>query len=387
MPILSWIILGAALAGFFFLFLFFKKQMGKEIEGKFSMLSQEALKVSSEQFLLLAQQTLESQGKEAKAELEAKKQAVETSIKSLRDELEKYRGLIHDFERDRAQKYGNLEQALQNTSQTTAKLQETTARLTNVLGNVKLRGQWGERMAEDIIRNCGLIEGVNYKKQTRLNLATTKPDFTFILPDEHKVNMDVKFPLENYVSMMNAEDPLQKEAFRKEFLKNVTMRIREIQDRSYINPAEGTLDFVLLFIPNEQVFAFVQEHMPGLIDEALRQKVVLCSPFTLYAMLCVIRQAFENFRFEKATTAIVQMIELFSKSYGVFKTRFENIGKAIEDLETQYGQVKNTSFKELDTKIRRIEDYKKGNTASLEQKNNQVIDVSRNTLEGEEVVR
>ena len=45
------------------------------------------------------------------------------------------------------------------------KLQETTVRLNNILGNVKLRGQWGERMAEDIIRYAGLIENVNYLKQ------------------------------------------------------------------------------------------------------------------------------------------------------------------------------------------------------------------------------
>ena len=79
------------------------------------------------------------------------------------------------------------------------------------------------------------------------------------------------------------------------------LRIKEIQNREYINPAEGTLDFVLLFIPNEQVYSFVQRNSPGLMDEALKQKVVLCSPFTLYAMLSVIRQAFENFHYEKAT--------------------------------------------------------------------------------------
>src|SRR3989338_1773778 len=105
MTLLSWIILGVALGGFFALFLFLKKQMEREIEGKFSKISQEALKSSNEQFLLLAKQALESQGKQATADLESKKQAVETSIKGLKDELEKYRNLIREFEQDRAKKY------------------------------------------------------------------------------------------------------------------------------------------------------------------------------------------------------------------------------------------------------------------------------------------
>lgn len=384
MLIVGAIILVVIAAGLFFLFLFFKKQMEKEIEGKFSKLSQEALKISSEQFLLLAKQTLEGGQRQAQADLEMRKQAVESSIAGLKDELEKYKTLMREFEQDRSKKYGNLENELKNTSQATTKLQDTTNRLTNILGNVKLRGQWGERMAEDIILSCGLMEGINFRKQKKLDSATTKPDYTFLLPDNHTINMDVKFPLDNYIQMSNAENDGQREQFKKEFLNNVKMRIKELQNRAYINPEEETLDFVLLFIPNEQVFGFIQENMPGLIDEALRQKVVLCSPFTLYAMLSVIRQAFENFRYEKATKEIVKMIELFTKSYAVFKVRFEDIGKSIEKLEGQYNDVKTTSFKELDTKIRRIEDYKKGNTPSLENKAN-LIEIQPNDFENEKV--
>ena len=378
MSIVGWIILAVVAAGLFFLFLSVKKQMAQEIENKFSKLSQEALKTSSEQFLLLAKETLGGQQRQAQSDLESRRQAVEKSVEELKSELEKYRQLIHQFEQDRAQKYGSLAKELQNTSQATTKLQDTTNRLTNILGNVKLRGQWGERMAEDIIKGCGLIENVNYKKQTRLDDAATKPDYTFLLPDHHKINMDVKFPLDNYLSMVNTEEPMQRESYKKEFLRNVTMRIKEIQNRSYINPGEDTLDFVLLFIPNEQVFGFIQENMPGLTDEALKQKVVLCSPFTLYAMLSVIRQAFENFRYEKATKEIVKMIDLFSKSYGIFKERFSDLGVSIEKLSDQYHKIQSTSFKELDTKIRRIDDYKKGNAPSLENQSD-IIDIPRDS--------
>ena len=120
----------------------------------------------------------------------------------------------------------------------------------------------------------------------------------------------------------------------------------------------------MLFIPNEQVFGFIHEAIPELMDESLRQKVVLCSPFTLYAMLSVIRQSFENFRYEKDLRKIIQLIEQFAKLYDRFKVRFEEIGKSIEKLESVYSDLKNKNFKSLDTKLRHIEDYKKGKGAA-----------------------
>lgn len=300
----------------------------------------------------------------ATGELNQQRQAVENSVKGLKDELVRYEKLIRDFERDRTEKYGNLANELKRASTETTRLQDTTNHLTSILGNVKKRGEWGERMAEDIIQLCGLKEGVNYRKQKQ-NEAGSKPDYTFLLPDAHIVNMDVKFPLNNYLQMVNAPQGIQKEAFLKQFLSDVKNRIKEIRGREYISPSDGTLDFVLLFIPNEQVFGFIQEADVSLMDEALKQKVVLCSPFTLYATLSVIRQAFDNFHYERSTKEIIDTVERFVKTYDGFKVRFETLEKAIETVSSKYNEIKNISFKELDIKIRKIDDLKKGQDTGL----------------------
>ena len=346
----------------------------------------EDLKANQEQFLQLARQQFELEQNKATNQFQLKSQEVESTVKGLKEELEKYQKLLREFEQDRAQKYGNIENQLKNASTATTTLQETTNRLNNILGNVKLRGQWGERMAEDIINHCGLLEGINYQKQTQQTTTTTKPDYTFFLPNNHKINMDVKFPLDNYLKMMNASSVQERESYSKEFLNNVKSRIKEIQNREYINPEEKTLDFVLLFIPNEQVFALIHEQMPELVDESLKQKVVLCSPFTLYAMLCVIRQAFENFRYEKDLKKIIELMEQFLKIYSTFKVRFEDLGKAIEKLETVYGDVRDKSFKNLDAKIRHIEDYKKGKGVSAIESDDILLEPSTELID-DSVVR
>jgi len=309
--------------------------------------------------LFLFMRKMDLSRSESVAQMELRKQAIEHTVAGLKEELGKYQQLLRESQGDHARKFGSLENELKNASIATQKLAESTVRLNNILGNVKLRGQWGERMAEDIIRYAGLIENINYLKQN-VNSAATKPDYTFLLPQGHCINMDVKFPLDNYLQMVNAQEGLQRDSYEKEFIKNVKERIKEIQNRDYINPSENTLDFVLLFIPNEQVFGLIQEKMPDVMDFALKQKVVLCSPFTLYAMLSVVRQAHEHFRFEKDIKKIIELIEGFTKDYELFKSRFADLGALIDKVSGQYVEISDKSFKKLDGKIQRIEDHKKG---------------------------
>jgi len=309
--------------------------------------------------LVFFMRKMEFSQKDADSQMELRKQAIEHTVAGLKEELGKYQQLLRESQGDHARKFGSLENELKNASIATQKLQETTVKLNNILGNVKLRGQWGERMAEDIIHYAGLIENVNYLKQN-VNSNATKPDYTFLLPQGHCINMDVKFPLDNYLQMVNAPEGMQRDSYEKEFIKNVKDRIKEIQNRDYINPSENTLDFVLLFIPNEQVFGLIQDKWPDVMDFALKQKVVLCSPFTLYAMLSVVRQAHEHFRFEKDIKKIIELIEGFTKDYELFKNRFADLGSLIDKVSGQYVDISDKSFKKLDGKIQKIADHKKG---------------------------
>lgn len=374
--LITGLILGVlVLIGFIFVLKNILETHARKQEEVFAAKIQEQMKLNQEQFLLLAQQQFKVEQSKAAGELETRKQAVETWVTQLKEELSQYQKLMRDFEQDRSVKYGKLENELKNASLATQRLSDTTNHLNNILGNVKLRGQWGERMAEDIIRYAGLVEGINYQKQKKLENAATKPDYTFFLPNDHKVNMDAKFPLDNYIKMVNTPEGSDRAAAMKEFLKNVKERIKEIQNREYINPVEGTLDFVLLFIPNEQVYGFIQENMPELMEDALKDKVVLCSPFTLYAMLSVIRQAHENFRYENDIRKIIGLIEQFIVLYERFKVRFDDeLGKSLEKLNTAFSDIRLKNFAQLDTKIRQIEDYKKGNP-EISNESRQFIDL------------
>src|SRR5206468_9440445 len=180
----------------------------------------------------------------------------------------------------------------------------------------KARGQWGERMADDVLRAAGLLDGVNYRKQTAITGGTI-PDFTFLLPHDLVLHMDVKFPVDNYLRYLEAATDTDRNAACAAFLRDVRTRVKEIAGRGYADPAT-TAGYVLLFIPNESVYAFIQEHDRELGDLALGQDVVLCSPFTLFAVLGVIRKTVDCALLERASDEILVALSRFSDQWGRF---------------------------------------------------------------------
>ena len=268
----------------------------QELRTAFSALSREALSENAGDFLKLAKPLFDQQTALGDQTLEGKKKLIDSRLEAMNGTLTTLNHLIQNVEKQRAESHGAVQRNLETNADATLRLLLTTGQLREALGSSQRRGQWGERMAEDVLRLAGFIEGINYRKQQVL-VDKGKPDFTFLLPGNRCVHMDVKFPLDNYLKVLDAAEDAGRAEATSQFLKDVRKQIREVTGREYIDPAAGTVDYVLVFIPNEQVYGFIHEHDATLLDDALRSKVVLCSPLTLYAILAVVRQAVENFRF------------------------------------------------------------------------------------------
>jgi len=332
-----------------------RQQIIDYLKNSFSHLSLEALGKSTEQFLQLANQTLSKQLQSGSMTLEEKKKLIDQTFQSMQDELNKVQNLIKELEKDRVEKFGMLTQKLSESQKTIQQLTETTSKLTSALASSKVRGQWGERMAEDILRLSGLKEGINYLKQKAIQSANTRPDYTFLLPNELKLNMDVKFPYDNYMAYQNSTNENEKEMYKQNFLKDVKQRIKEVTTRDYINPSENTVDYVLVFIPNEHMYSFIMESDSTIIDEALKQKVILCSPITLYAILAIIRQAVDNFSLERKASQIVELMGLFHKQWNEFLKSLDAMGKKIDDAKKEFEKLTTTRKNQLEKPLRKIE--------------------------------
>ena len=330
------------------------------VKDSFRALSLDALSQSSEQFLKLAYETLSRQTQTGEKDLEGKKKLIDETLNLIKTDLEKLQGVVTDLEKDREKKFGEVVVQIKNTAEQTEKLQATANDLKTALSGTKARGQWGERMAEDVMNLLGFQEGLNYLKQKSADGSGSIPDFAFLLPNEQKVNMDVKFPLNNYLKYLEAEGNSDKENHRKQFLKDVKNRIKEVTGRNYISPDQGTVDYVIVFIPNEQVFSFINEQDSSIIDEALKNKVILCSPITLFAVLAVIRQAVVNFRLERATNEMILLFGQFDKQWTAFVASFDKLGKRIDETQSEFLSLRSTRVNQLEKPLNRIEKLREG---------------------------
>ena len=330
----------------------------ENVKVSFGCLSLDALAKATEEFLKLAQSKLESEREVGVKELEARKGLIDQQLQRMAKEMENVSQLMTSLEKDRMEKFGELSKHLKLAGEQTAALTQTTNTLREALASTKARGQWGERMAEDILRLAGFIESVNYLKQKAIEGIGSRPDFTFLLPKDLKLNMDVKFPLDNYVRFLEAGTDAERARFRGDFLKDVRARIKEVTTREYINPEQNTIDYALLFIPNDQIYAFIHEQDSLVLDEGMRNKVLLVSPLNLFAVLAIIRQAVTSFALEQTSNEILSLFGTFKKQWDEFQNKFVLLGKRIDDVQKEYEALTTTRRRQLERPLNRIEELR-----------------------------
>jgi DNA recombination protein RmuC len=174
------------------------------------------------------------------------------------------------------------------------------------------------------------------------------------MPQDLKLNMDVKFPLDSYLKYMNEDNETLKNGHKQQFLRDTRQRIKEVTTREYINPAENTLDYVLVFVPSEQVFCFIQENDKDIIEEAIKSRVVLCSPLTLFAILSVIRRQVDNFRLQETTSQILSLLGTFDKQWMEYKKCTETVGDKLQDALKEYEKLTTTRTRMLERPLKSI---------------------------------
>jgi len=285
------------------------------------------------------------------ATLEAKKELIDQSITAVNDRLEQVRSFLQRTEADRQKHYGELTERL-------AALSVSTESLRKALAGSKRVGEWGERMTEDVLRIAGMQEGINYLKQSADAAESGRPDFTFLLPNELAVNMDVKFPLEKSLDYLDADDEAGRKAKGREFVAAVRAHVRAVAGRGYIDTAGGTVDYAIVFIPNEQVYSLALELDAELMDDALRQHIVLAGPLTLYALLVVIRQAAESANIMRTAEEVIQLLAEVEKQWQRYKESMDKMGRRLDDAKKEYDHLVGTRTRALDRPLGRIEDLR-----------------------------
>jgi DNA recombination protein RmuC len=348
-------LIGGILLGIGLFYLLRKGQEAKSeditetIEQRLEDIVPKALMEANDYLVRTARESLTSETKQTRIDLENKRKEIERMVKSMDEYLK-------EAEKERIDSYATLKSSVEESRKITEQLSVNTENLKNVLSDNQVRGQFGERVADDLLKMAGFVKGVDYEFNKQQEGSKTRPDFAVFLPDGTRINVDSKFPYASLQKMSETEDNGLKKKYMKDFERDVKEKIKQVTSRDYINPEDKTVDFVILFIPNEMIFSYVYDKMPEISQEAMENKVILAGPFSFTAILRMIRQSYENFRVQKNIYTIINHVKAFEKEFDNFSGEFYKIGDRISSLQKQYDVVSSTRFNQLVRKIDKVKE-------------------------------
>ncbi len=218
--------------------------------------------------------------------------------------------------------------------------------LQDILKNPKQRGIFGEYYLETLLKNA--FQPKQYEMQYKF--ADGEIVDAIIRLGDKIIPIDSKFSLENYNRIVEAADPVEREALEKVFKQDLKNRIDETA--KYIRPAEGTLDFAFMFIPAEGIYydllvnkvGAVKVNTRDLIDYAINDKKVhIVSPTTFYVTLQSMWQGMRAYQIQESTKEILKNIGQLSRHIKAYNEYFTKIGGNLATTVNSY----NFAQKEL----------------------------------------
>lgn len=326
-----------------------QEQARAQLTETFGHLSSQALKHNSEEFLKLAQENLKQYQAKAESELSQKEQAIENLVKPIKEALEKTEKQIRVMEHERKEAYGALTHHLETMTQTQQALQGETRNLVKALRRPEVRGQWGEMTLKRLVELAGMVEHCDFYEQehTQTEDGAMRPDMIVRMPGGREIVVDVKTPLDAYLSAMEASDDKEREIHLNRHSKNVRKRVQELAGKAYWNQFKNSPDFVVLFIPGDQFLSAALDNDRALLEDAMQKKVILATPTSFVALLRAVAYGWRQESLAENAEHIRKVGEELYDRLSVFAGHLGKSGKSLESSVQHF----NKAIASFDTRI------------------------------------
>jgi DNA recombination protein RmuC len=210
-------------------------------------------------------------------------------------------------------------------------------RLQDILASPKLRGQMGEWSLENLLEN--ILPKDSYELQ--YTFKDGKMVDALVKLADFSVPVDAKFPLPSFEGLLKAETDDEKTRLRKQFQRDVEAHIDKIAS-SYIRPAEGTLDFAIMYIPAENVYyetiVKYADDTKDILQYCLDNKVIPVSPNLLYAYLMTVVMGLHGLQIEKQAAEIRQNLKKLNADFAEFISSWDTLGSHIRKTSNKYDE-------------------------------------------------
>lgn len=291
------------------------------------------------EFKVLAQEVVQRASAQVTEQLkEGNKSQLDLVLAPFKERLELFAKRVDDTHLQGQNERISLKTELQRLVEQNEKLNREAASLTKALrGDVKMQGNWGEMILEQMLEKSGLTKGVEYEVQHSVTTEDGKryqPDVLLHLPEGKQLIIDSKVSLVAFDRFVNAENDDVQKAALKEHVQSLRNHIKGLAEKNYQDLKKGSLDFVFLFVPIEGAYAAALQAEPALYQEAYDKNIVLVSTANLWATLRTIAMVWRQ---EKQNANVQEIIRQASALYDKFVGFTDDLRK----MGTKMDEAKN----------------------------------------------
>ncbi|MEO0587332.1 MAG: DNA recombination protein RmuC [Planctomycetota bacterium] len=308
-----------------------------QAEQAFKALAGDQLKAASEQFVTLAKKTFEGEQKDAAAQLEQRKQAVEQLIKPIREALDKQESAFKSMDLRHREAHGGLTEQVRGLLDAQHRLSDTTSNLVTALRRPEVRGRWGEMQLRRVAEVAGMIAHCDFDEQVSL-ADGRRPDMVVRLPAERSIVVDAKNTIDAYLSALESGSDDEREQHMGDHVVQLEQQVGALATKSYQAQFERSPDFVVLFVPVESALQAALERKPGLMESAMTRGVVIATPSTLIALLKAVAMGWREERVAENAQRISQLGQELHERIATLVEHFEKLGRTIEGSVKAYNQ-------------------------------------------------
>lgn len=311
------------------------------------------------QFRNLAGEIMEQNAGKLK---DTNRESMDGILKPLREQLENLGKAVTHTNETAAGHKASLESAIKAMMEKTESLGHDAQNLTLALrGNTKKQGDWGEMILERMLEESGLRKGEEYFVQENHKTEDgrdVRPDVVIRFPDSRCVVVDSKVSLTAYALYSAAEKEEDRKNYLDAHVASVRKHIDELAGKDYSSIVEGTISYVLMFMPNEASYMAALQHSSELPMEAYRRRIILISPTNL---LMALQLAYNLWQKERQTRNVEKIFDRATKLYEkmcLVQDSLEKVGKGIEQAQNAYTKACDQLYRGRGNYARQLDDLR-----------------------------
>lgn len=292
----------------------------------------------SQQFKALAGEVLDQ--KSAKF-TELNQTHIKGLIDPLKEQLDKFDKRIVDARSEDAKERQQVRSELKQIQELGLQLSTNANNLTRALkGDAKAQGTWGEMILETVLEKSGLEKGREYDVQDTKQTEGGKrvrPDVLVHLPENKVIVIDSKVSLTAYERAINAETEEQRAEALSQHVISIRNHIAALGEKNYQDLlGHASLDFVLVFVPNEPALTLALSQAPDLFDLAMERNIGLVSPSLLMVTLRMIESLWRTERQNQNALEIAKQAGALYDKFVAFVEALESVGTRLQQAQGAY---------------------------------------------------